>query len=78
MQTVCGSDGKDYRNECELHQYACKNQKNIRVQYQGHCSEIFFSFFFSSNSEKLLIVIVRPQDTIFNLVWRDIYMFTMI
>uniref|UniRef100_A0A8C4HVF3 Agrin n=1 Tax=Dicentrarchus labrax TaxID=13489 RepID=A0A8C4HVF3_DICLA len=36
-QTVCGSDGKDYRNECELHQHACKNQKNIRVQYQGHC-----------------------------------------
>ncbi|XP_070695421.1 agrin [Pempheris klunzingeri] len=36
-QTVCGNDGKDYRNECELHQHACKNQKNIRVQYQGHC-----------------------------------------
>ncbi|XP_047455653.1 agrin isoform X3 [Mugil cephalus] len=36
-QTVCGSDGKDYRNECELHQYACKNHKNIRMQYQGHC-----------------------------------------
>ncbi|XP_068186942.1 agrin isoform X2 [Antennarius striatus] len=36
-QTVCGSDGKDYRNECELHQHACKTQKNIRVQYQGHC-----------------------------------------
>ncbi|XP_045913261.1 agrin isoform X1 [Micropterus dolomieu] len=36
-QTVCGSDGKDYRNECELHQSACKIQKNIRVQYQGHC-----------------------------------------
>uniref|UniRef100_A0A3Q3M346 Agrin n=1 Tax=Mastacembelus armatus TaxID=205130 RepID=A0A3Q3M346_9TELE len=36
-QTVCGSDGKDYRNECELHQHACKSQKNIRVQYQGHC-----------------------------------------
>ncbi|XP_027144522.1 agrin isoform X7 [Larimichthys crocea] len=36
-QTVCGSDGKDYRNECELHQHACKNQKNIRVQYQGPC-----------------------------------------
>uniref|UniRef100_A0A3Q3QEC3 Agrin n=1 Tax=Monopterus albus TaxID=43700 RepID=A0A3Q3QEC3_MONAL len=37
QQTVCGSDGKDYRNECELHQHACKSQKNIRVQYQGHC-----------------------------------------
>ncbi|XP_034551694.1 agrin isoform X2 [Notolabrus celidotus] len=36
-QTVCGSDGKDYRNECELHQHACKNQKNIRVQYQSLC-----------------------------------------
>ncbi|XP_034733623.1 agrin isoform X4 [Etheostoma cragini] len=36
-QTVCGSDGKDYRNECELHQHACKNQRNIRVQFQGHC-----------------------------------------
>ncbi|XP_068997022.1 agrin isoform X2 [Embiotoca jacksoni] len=36
-QTVCGSDGKDYRNECELHQHACNTQKNIRVQYQGHC-----------------------------------------
>uniref|UniRef100_A0A3B4T965 Kazal-like domain-containing protein n=1 Tax=Seriola dumerili TaxID=41447 RepID=A0A3B4T965_SERDU len=39
-ETVCGSDGEDYRNECELHQHACKNQKNIRVQYQGHCGEI--------------------------------------
>uniref|UniRef100_A0A3Q1HLV5 Agrin n=1 Tax=Acanthochromis polyacanthus TaxID=80966 RepID=A0A3Q1HLV5_9TELE len=36
-QTVCGSDGKDYRNECELHQHACNNQRNIRVQYQGRC-----------------------------------------
>ncbi|XP_058499965.1 agrin isoform X8 [Solea solea] len=36
-ETVCGTDGKDYYNECELHQHACKNQKNIRVQYQGHC-----------------------------------------
>lgn len=36
-KTVCGSDGKDYRNQCELHQHACQNQKNIRVQYQGHC-----------------------------------------
>ncbi|KAM4563522.1 agrin isoform 2-T2 [Odontesthes bonariensis] len=36
-KTVCGSDGKDYRNECELHQHACKRQKNIRVQYPGLC-----------------------------------------
>ncbi|XP_077941566.1 agrin isoform X7 [Gasterosteus aculeatus] len=36
-QTVCGSDGEDYRNECLLHRHACKNQKNIRVQYPGSC-----------------------------------------
>nr|XP_046252510.1 agrin isoform X4 [Scatophagus argus] len=36
-QVVCGSDGNDYRSECELHQHACKNQKNIRVQYKDHC-----------------------------------------
>uniref|UniRef100_A0A3P8V635 Agrin n=1 Tax=Cynoglossus semilaevis TaxID=244447 RepID=A0A3P8V635_CYNSE len=36
-ETVCGSDGKDYRNECELYEHACKKQKNIRVQHQGHC-----------------------------------------
>ncbi|KAM8862490.1 agrin isoform 9-T9 [Spinachia spinachia] len=36
-QTVCGSDGEDYRNECLLHRHACKNQKNIRVQYAGPC-----------------------------------------
>ncbi|XP_056277972.1 agrin isoform X4 [Pseudoliparis swirei] len=37
QQTVCGSDGDDYRSECELHQHACKSQKNLRVQYQGPC-----------------------------------------
>lgn len=49
-QTVCGSDGEDYRNECLLHRHACKNQKNIRVQYPGSCGEfpsplLSFAFF---------------------------------
>lgn len=43
-QVVCGSDGKDYVNECELHQHACKNKKNIRVQYQGHCGKLSLCF----------------------------------
>uniref|UniRef100_A0A8C7YB63 Kazal-like domain-containing protein n=1 Tax=Oryzias sinensis TaxID=183150 RepID=A0A8C7YB63_9TELE len=38
-ETVCGSDGNDYRSECELHQHACKNQKNIRLQHPGPCGE---------------------------------------
>ncbi|CAG6021111.1 unnamed protein product [Menidia menidia] len=40
-KTVCGSDGKDYRNKCELHQHACKTQKNIREQFQGPCAKLF-------------------------------------
>ncbi|CAL8295036.1 unnamed protein product [Boreogadus saida] len=35
--TVCGSDGRDYRNACELHQHACKERKNVRVQRPGLC-----------------------------------------
>ncbi|KAG5835626.1 hypothetical protein ANANG_G00246010 [Anguilla anguilla] len=34
---VCGSDGRDYPSECELHKQACAEQKNIRKQHQGPC-----------------------------------------
>ncbi|KAJ8259664.1 hypothetical protein GJAV_G00172040 [Gymnothorax javanicus] len=34
---VCGSDGRDYPNECELNKLACAEQRNIRKQYQGPC-----------------------------------------
>ncbi|XP_056895685.1 agrin isoform X2 [Takifugu flavidus] len=53
-QTVCGSDGEDYRNECELHQHACKSQKNIRVQYQGRCDPC-------SDSENSLSTLCRVE-----------------
>ncbi|XP_036388152.1 agrin-like isoform X3 [Megalops cyprinoides] len=36
-QVVCGSDGRDYRSECELNKHACKEQKNIRKQHPGPC-----------------------------------------
>ncbi|KAL1021295.1 hypothetical protein UPYG_G00011370 [Umbra pygmaea] len=36
-KVVCGSDGQDYRNECELYMHACNTKKNIRLQYQGSC-----------------------------------------
>uniref|UniRef100_A0A8C7JRH7 Agrin n=1 Tax=Oncorhynchus kisutch TaxID=8019 RepID=A0A8C7JRH7_ONCKI len=37
-QVMCGSDGQDYRNECELHKQACHTKKNIRLQRQGSCN----------------------------------------
>ncbi|XP_063065047.1 agrin isoform X2 [Engraulis encrasicolus] len=36
-QVVCGSDGKDYPNECQLNKQACDAQKNVKVQHQGPC-----------------------------------------
>ncbi|XP_058858363.1 agrin isoform X6 [Acipenser ruthenus] len=36
-KVVCGSDGKDYRNECEMNEFACDHQKNINKQFDGPC-----------------------------------------
>ncbi|KAJ8371027.1 hypothetical protein SKAU_G00110550 [Synaphobranchus kaupii] len=36
-QVVCGSDGQDYRSECELNKRACDLQRNIHKQHQGPC-----------------------------------------
>ncbi|MGH0121147.1 UNVERIFIED_CONTAM: hypothetical protein FKN15_046392 [Acipenser sinensis] len=36
-KVVCGSDGKDYRNECEINEFACEHQKNINKQFDGPC-----------------------------------------
>uniref|UniRef100_A0A3Q4GW93 Follistatin like 1 n=1 Tax=Neolamprologus brichardi TaxID=32507 RepID=A0A3Q4GW93_NEOBR len=34
---VCGSNGKSYRNHCELHRDACITQTKIHVEHRGHC-----------------------------------------
>ncbi|CAI5654830.1 follistatin-related protein 1 [Oreochromis niloticus] len=36
---VCGSNGKSYRNHCELHRDACITQTKIHVEHRGHCLE---------------------------------------
>ncbi|KAJ8960090.1 hypothetical protein NQ314_006115 [Rhamnusium bicolor] len=37
---VCGSDGVDYRNQCELQQAACTSNSNITVKFSGKCGEL--------------------------------------
>ncbi|KAK3530435.1 hypothetical protein QTP86_024345, partial [Hemibagrus guttatus] len=38
-RSVCGSNGKTYRNHCELHRDACLTGLKIQVAYDGHCEE---------------------------------------
>ena len=36
----CGSNGKDYRTECDLKHANCVFQSNITVLFQGKCGKI--------------------------------------
>ncbi|XP_040034380.2 follistatin-related protein 1 [Gasterosteus aculeatus] len=36
---VCGSNGRTYRNHCELHRDACTTQNKIHVQHRARCLE---------------------------------------
>lgn len=38
-RAVCGSDGKDYRNLCELRRSACQQNMKITVKFQGKCGK---------------------------------------
>lgn len=34
---VCGSNGKTYRNHCDLHRDACLSGLKVQVAHDGHC-----------------------------------------
>lgn len=36
---VCGTDGVDYKNQCELQRAACTSNTNITVKFLGKCGE---------------------------------------
>lgn len=38
---VCGTDGVDYPNVCELNRLACTNNVNVTVAFRGKCGENF-------------------------------------
>ncbi|XP_029818263.1 agrin [Manacus vitellinus] len=35
---VCGSDGRDYRSECDLNKHACDKQENVFKKFDGLCA----------------------------------------
>lgn len=36
---VCGNDGRNYANICELHRSACREMKDIKIKYYGKCGK---------------------------------------
>ena len=44
-QTICGNDGKNYNNFCELKQQSCLQNKEIKIFYFGKCSKQFMTIF---------------------------------
>jgi coxsackievirus/adenovirus receptor len=41
---VCGTDGRDYPNVCELRRHSCKEMKEISVKFTGACGQSDFLF----------------------------------
>ena len=44
-QTVCGNDGNNYKNFCELQRESCLSNKEIKIFYYGKCSKSNVSLF---------------------------------
>lgn len=42
---ICGIDGKDYPNMCELHKSSCLANRRIDVKFQGACGKFLVQFF---------------------------------
>ena len=36
---VCGSDGNDYPNQCEMRRTSCSNMRNVKVKVLGKCGK---------------------------------------
>ncbi|RWS26768.1 agrin-like protein [Leptotrombidium deliense] len=41
---ICGDDGKDYSNYCELMRASCSEARQINIKYNGKCGESQIAF----------------------------------
>jgi hypothetical protein len=41
--TVCGSNGQDYKNFCELKKHSCRQNRENKIFYFGKCSKLIYS-----------------------------------
>jgi hypothetical protein len=40
QSTVCGSDGKSYKNACTLKAAVCKRKEDVNVKHSGACGKL--------------------------------------
>ena len=45
VKTVCGDNGKTYRNVCDLEAESCQMRTPIAVKHKGLCSEYYARYF---------------------------------
>ena len=38
--TVCGSDGKSYKNTCTMKATVCRMKEDVKVKHSGPCGEL--------------------------------------
>jgi len=53
---VCGTDGRDYPNVCELRRHSCKEMKEISVKFTGACGESIAFIIMLLNSNIICIL----------------------
>ena len=76
-KSVCGSDGKDYVNQCEMRRAACREMKDVRVKYFGKCGKILFSLLFTFTFSSCYIFSqfltfgIKTKVTPFLIQWRN-------
>lgn len=54
-QPVCGSNGINYKNKCELDREACRLGRNITIRYEGKCGKFQTNQFLLTSNIYLII-----------------------
>lgn len=50
-QTVCGSDGFNYKSYCDLKKESCKSSREIKIFYFGKCSKFILNILLSIHTK---------------------------
>ena len=70
-ELVCGSDGKDYKDFCQLRKMSCQQNKEIKIVHVGNCGllkYIYLDIFFV-NSKRFIFDRSMPGSLVLKSTW---------